>query len=106
MARFWIDLENKYSHGQTFFHQTAEPTLIDIIVYGFIANFLSTKTNPFTTKQILSQPNLVKFAKLMTQKLFPEYHRILAILEGATNISVGDQPKYGTKEILGMFGKM
>ncbi len=81
VASTFEDLEAKYSHGENYFHRTENPTEIDVIVYSFIANALQTYSNPFVAQKILNKPHLVKFAKLMTNKLFPEYHKILQRLE-------------------------
>jgi glutathione S-transferase len=81
IKRAFEDLEAKYSHGENYFHCTENPTEIDIIVHAFIVNALQTNSNPFVSQQILTKPHLVKFALNMTNKLFPEYNKILRRLE-------------------------
>lgn len=66
--------------GHTFFHDTAKATGIDVIIYAFLSNSLDCPANPFFSQLVLSKTSLVRFVRLMTETLFPEYERLLALV--------------------------
>jgi hypothetical protein len=71
--------------GHLYFHDSEQPTSIDLIVYGFLANTLATNGNPYWADMVLKSPTLLTFTKRMTTLLFPEYELLLRRIE-ETNI--------------------
>jgi glutathione S-transferase len=77
------DLDTRFGNEELTFHRTKEPTLIDIITFGFFLSALATDANPTFNNLLLERPKLVEFTKRMTLQYFPEYKRVLSILDGA-----------------------
>lgn len=65
-------LETKYAEHK-YFHGGELPSRIDLTAYGFLANILSTDTNPYFADLVLRSTVLRRFVRDMTQSLFPEY---------------------------------
>ncbi|KAI5981515.1 hypothetical protein EDC04DRAFT_1974414 [Pisolithus marmoratus] len=65
-----------------YFHGDGTPSRIDLTVYGFLANILTCKGNPYFTDMILKSAVLSSFVKEMTTALFPEYKDLLKEVEG------------------------
>ena len=68
-----------------YFHATAGPTEVDIVLYGVLANALGTAGNPTITGLLLASPPVVRYVRLMTLRLFPEYTGLLARLGDAAS---------------------
>lgn len=66
--------------GAEFFHGD-EPTMIDMIVYGFIANALDQPGNPEYTALLLGSERLRRYTAVLTRKWFPEYEAVLEMVE-------------------------
>jgi len=69
-------LEAKYADHK-YFHGGELPSRIDLTVYGFLANILSTDTNPYFADLVLKSTVLRPFVRDMTQSLFPEYEDLV-----------------------------
>lgn len=69
--------------GHLYFHDSEQPTRIDLIIYGFLANTLATNGNPYWTDMVLRSSTLLAFTKRMTTLLFPEYELLLHRIEEA-----------------------
>lgn len=69
--------------SRLYFHDSEQPTRIDLIVYGFLANTLATSGNPYWANMVLRSPTLLAFTKRMTSLLFPEYESLLRRIEEA-----------------------
>lgn len=65
-----------------YFYGDEQPSRIDLTVYGFLANILTCKGNPYFTDMILKSTVLSSFVKEMTTTLFPEYKDLLKTIEG------------------------
>ena len=70
-------LEAKYAEHK-YLHAGELPSRIDLTVYGFLANILSSNSNPYFVDLVLESAVLKTFVKEMTTSLFPEYERLLA----------------------------
>jgi len=70
-------LEVKYA-GHRYLHGGEVPSRIDLTVYGFLANALSTDGNPYFTNLVLKSKAMRSFVEEMTSNLFPEYEELLA----------------------------
>ena len=70
-------LEAKYAEHK-YLHAGELPSRIDLTVYGFLANILSSNSNPYFVGLVLESVVLKTFVKEMTTSLFPEYERLLA----------------------------
>ena len=69
-------LEAKYAEHKDF-HGGELPSRIDLTVYGFLANILSTGGSPYFTNLALKSTVLRSFVGEMTHSLFPEYEDLL-----------------------------
>lgn len=69
--------EHKYLHGGEL------PSRIDLTVYGFLTNILSTGANPYFTGLVLGSTVLRSFVREMTSSLFPEYEELLAKVQSS-----------------------
>ena len=73
-------LEAKIGPSQPFFHGK-EPTAIDAVIYGFLTNALGTLSNPSYSSLILESSTLRNYIARNTKLWFPEYRRILEMVE-------------------------
>lgn len=73
-------LQVKYAEHE-YFHGGKLPSRIDLTVYGFLANILTTGGNPYFTNLVLKSTVLTSFVKDMTRSLFPEYQDLLGKVE-------------------------
>lgn len=73
--------------GHLYFHDSEQPTGIDLIIYGFLANTLATSGNPYWADMVLRSPTLLAFTKRMTTLLFPEYKLLLHRIEEADGLN-------------------
>ncbi|KAG1733639.1 uncharacterized protein EDB91DRAFT_1238567 [Suillus paluster] len=71
--------------GHLYFHDTEQPTRIDLTIYGFLANTLATNGNPYWADMVLRSSTLLEFTKRMTTLLFPEYELLLRRIEEAVS---------------------
>jgi glutathione S-transferase len=69
-------LEAKYAEHK-YFHGGELPSRIDLTVYGFLANILSTGGSPYFTNLVLKSMVLRSLVGEMTRSLFPEYEDLL-----------------------------
>ncbi|KAG2347947.1 hypothetical protein BDR05DRAFT_594107 [Suillus weaverae] len=69
--------------GHLYFHDSEQPTCIDLIVYAFLADTLATNANPYWADMVLKNHTLLAFTKRMTTLLFPEYEPLLRRIEEA-----------------------
>ncbi|KAH7920413.1 hypothetical protein BV22DRAFT_806171 [Leucogyrophana mollusca] len=69
-------------HSHPYFHGD-KPSRIDLTIYGFLANILGTKGNPYISAMVLKSPALIAFVQRLTTTLFPEYKQLLGELEKA-----------------------
>ena len=80
LLKEYVDaLEARLGNGG-FFHGE-EPTMADIIVYGFLANALGEAANPEYTKMLLASTRIRKYTAELTRRWFPEYETILQMVE-------------------------
>lgn len=70
-------LEAKYAEHK-YFHGGELPSRIDLTVYGFLANILSTDGNPYFVGLVLKSTALKSFVEETTNSFFPEYDKLLA----------------------------
>ena len=75
-------LEAKYAEHK-YFHGGELPSRIDLTVYGFLANILSTGGSPYFTNLVLKSTVLRSFVGEMTRSLFPEYEDLLGKVQSA-----------------------
>lgn len=66
--------EGNFFHGST-------PTIIDCVVYGFLANALKMRSNPTYTGLILKSETLRQYVARGTRLWFPEYTGLLQMVE-------------------------
>jgi len=66
--------EHKFFHGEN-------PAMVDIIVYGFLANALGEAGNPEYTKMLLASERIRKYTAELTTRWFPEYEKILRMVD-------------------------
>jgi len=71
---------DKSDLGVAYFHATPKPTLVDCVIYGFLANALQTRSNPFVSKQILDRPILREYTLHLTRAWFPEYEKLMDLV--------------------------
>ena len=71
--------EHKYLHGGEL------PSCIDLTVYGFLANILTTGGNPYFTSLVLKSTVLRSFVREMSRLLFPEYEDLLAMVQSESS---------------------
>ncbi|KAG6334221.1 hypothetical protein ID866_4865 [Astraeus odoratus] len=64
-----------------YFYGDESPSQIDLTIYGFLANILTTKGNPNVTRMIVKSAVLLRFVKEMTGLLFPEYKDLSELVE-------------------------
>ena len=64
-----------------YFHGDERPSSIDLTVYGFLANILSTGGNPHFADMVMGSKVMVAFVREMTRTLFPEYKDLLSKVE-------------------------
>jgi glutathione S-transferase len=67
--------------GKSGFFHGVEPTMADIIVYGFLANALGEAGNPEYTKMLLASERIRNYTAELTRRWFPEYEEILEVVE-------------------------
>lgn len=67
--------------GSQYIFGTDEPAVLDVVICGFCLNSLGSDGNPLVNEPILGSSALVAYLKRMTEKLFPEYKRILERLD-------------------------
>ena len=73
-------LEVKFQKHK-YFHGGERPSRIDLTVYGFLANILTTGGNPHFTSMVMGSKVMLSFVKEMTTALFPEYKDLLKKVE-------------------------
>lgn len=71
-----------------------QPTLIDIIVYGFLSNALADPGNPEYKAMILKSSRLKEYVSNLTMKWFPEYKDLMELV----GTPVTDSGKLTTSE--------
>ncbi|KAG0705685.1 hypothetical protein DFH29DRAFT_905385 [Suillus ampliporus] len=71
--------------GHLYFHDSKQPSCIDLTIYGFLANTLATDGNPYWADMVLKSLTLLAFTKRMTTLLFPEYELLLWRIEEASD---------------------
>jgi len=81
-------LEAKFAEHK-YFHGDERPSRIDLTVYGFLANILSTEGNPYFTNMVMKSTVLRSFVEQMTTSLFPEYEELLRKVDGNATGSPG-----------------
>jgi len=64
-----------------YFHGDERASRIDLTVYGFLANILTTEGNPHFSKMVLGSKVMSAFVREMTTALFPEYNELLKKVE-------------------------
>lgn len=85
-----IRLQESTAQGKgSFFHGTS-PTIIDCVVYGFLANALQLKSNPTYTALILEREVLREYVARGTRLWFPEYTGILEMVSTGESIGNSD----------------
>jgi len=57
-----------------------EPCSADVALYAWCVNCLVTKGNPFVKEHILASERLRKYVTALTERWFPEYEEILAMV--------------------------
>ena len=66
--------------AQTDYFHGSVPTLVDIIVYAFLANAIAGDANPEYRNMILASQRLKKYTADLTGKWFPEYENLLEVV--------------------------
>jgi len=66
--------EDRFFHGEN-------PTMVDIIVYGFLANALGEAANPEYTNMILACERIRNYIAELTRRWFPEYEKISKMVD-------------------------
>lgn len=66
--------------GTEYFHGS-EPTTIDTVLYGFLANSIVQPANPEFSALVLGSERLKKYTAGLTRKWFPEYEGLLELVE-------------------------
>jgi hypothetical protein len=67
--------------GDKWFHETEEPTLVDVVLSGFLMNSLSLDYNKEFVDMVKQKKGVVKYTVKVVKRWFPEYVRLLERLE-------------------------
>jgi glutathione S-transferase len=62
-----------YFHGK-------EPTLVDVVVYAFLANAIGSEANPEYRTMVLSSERLKRYTADLTKRWFPNYETLLSVV--------------------------
>jgi hypothetical protein len=85
IIRGWTDaIEVRLAESPNgLFYETkeGEPTMLDIVIFGFLANMLGETANPEVTAMILSGKHTRLFIATLTKRWFPEYKDLLEMVE-------------------------
>ncbi|RPB15173.1 hypothetical protein P167DRAFT_483078 [Morchella conica CCBAS932] len=79
LVREWAEGLEARLEGTEFFHGS-EPTLIDMILCGFLQNAIGQPGNPELLKLVLGSERLKKYTAVLTRKWFPEYEGVLEVV--------------------------
>lgn len=79
----WVDgVNTKLEDGREWFFGLGQPTTIDVILYGFLANSVcGSKANPLVTHSICEKAHLRAYIRRGTELWFPEYQELLNIVK-------------------------
>jgi glutathione S-transferase len=67
--------------GDKWFHGTEEPTLVDVVLSGFLMNSLSLDYNKEFVDMVKEKKGVVKYTVKVVKRWFPEYATFLERLE-------------------------
>lgn len=81
LAREYFEGLEARLEGKEYFHGN-EPTVIDTVLYAFLANTVSMPGNPETTAYVLGSERLRKYTARLSRMWFPEYEALIAEVEG------------------------
>ena len=77
LLREYVDGLDARLERDDYFHGK-EPTMIDIIVFGFLANAIGELANPEYRAILLASERLKRYTAELTKKWFPEYETLLS----------------------------
>lgn len=77
----WVEgVDTRLETGK-YFHDGNEPTLVDVMLYGFLVNTLSQRSNPEVNLMLLKKPKIKEYVVRLTRMWFPEYEDYLKVVE-------------------------
>ncbi|THH18628.1 hypothetical protein EW146_g2391 [Bondarzewia mesenterica] len=81
LMKEWVDGLDARLEGKTFFHGGEHPTLVDIVLGGFLIQCVGQRSNAEFKKMVMENETLKAYTARSTKTWFPEYKELLKELE-------------------------
>lgn len=79
--REWVDgVAVKVGDNWEWFHRTAAPTQVDVVLSGFLMHFMSLDYNAEIVQMIAGKKSLVRYTLRAVELWYPEYESLLKLL--------------------------